>query len=135
MKRENRVHILLRYLLVSILILLLAGGICYKLFSTTVIDAHHWNALASKQLEKVDTIAPERGDILSDKGYILATKVFKIDVLNSLGAICGGMTSTPALGTLMAVTKAEAVAVSYAATYPLALIMVVLCCEFIPILF
>ena len=68
-------------------------------------------------------------------GYILATKVFKIDVLSSLGAICGGMTSTPALGTLMAVTKAEAVAVSYAATYPLALIMVVLCCEFIPILF
>lgn len=68
-------------------------------------------------------------------GYILATKVFKIDVLSSLGSICGGMTSTPALGTLMAVTKAEAVAVSYAATYPLALIMVVLCCEFIPILF
>ncbi|MBQ9762164.1 MAG: permease [Oscillospiraceae bacterium] len=68
-------------------------------------------------------------------GYILATKVFKIDVLSSLGSICGGMTSTPALGTLMAVTKCEAVAVSYAATYPLALIMVVLCCEFIPILF
>ena len=68
-------------------------------------------------------------------GYILAVKVFKIDVLSSLGCICGGMTSTPALGTLMAVTKTEAVAVSYAATYPLALIMVVLCCEFIPILF
>ncbi len=68
-------------------------------------------------------------------GYILAVKVFKIDVLSSLGSICGGMTSTPALGTLMAVTKTEAVAVSYAATYPLALIMVVLCCEFIPILF
>lgn len=68
-------------------------------------------------------------------GYILATKVFKIDVLSSLGAICGGMTSTPALGTLMAVTKAEAVAVSYAATYPVALIFVVLCCEFLPILF
>lgn len=68
-------------------------------------------------------------------GYILAVKVFKIDVLSSLGSICGGMTSTPALGTLMAVTKTEAVAVSYAATYPLALIMVVLCCEFIPIFF
>lgn len=75
MKRENRLHILLRYLLVSVFILMLAGGICYKLFSTTVIDAHHWNALASKQLEKVDTIAPERGDILSDKGYILATNL------------------------------------------------------------
>ena len=68
-------------------------------------------------------------------GYILATKVFKIDVLSALGSICGGMTSTPALGTLITVTKTEAVAVAYAATYPLALIMVVLCCEFIPVLF
>lgn len=68
-------------------------------------------------------------------GYILAVYVFKIDVLSALGSICGGMTSTPALGTLMAVTKTEAVAAAYAATYPLALIMVVLCCQFIPILF
>ncbi len=67
-------------------------------------------------------------------GYILAVKVFKIDALSALGSICGGMTSTPALGTLMAATKTEAVAISYAATYPLALIMVVLCCQFIPIL-
>ena len=68
-------------------------------------------------------------------GYLLAVKVFKIDVLSSLGSICGGMTSTPALGTLMQVTKTEAVAVAYAATYPLALIMVVLCCQFLPIFF
>jgi putative transport protein len=68
-------------------------------------------------------------------GYILAVFVAKMDVFSSLGAICGGMTSTPALGTLMAVTKTEAVATAYAATYPLALIMVVLCCEFIPMLF
>ena len=68
-------------------------------------------------------------------GYIIATKVFKIDILSSMGSICGGMTSTPALGALIASTKTEAVAVSYAATYPLALIMVVLCCEFIPLLF
>ena len=68
-------------------------------------------------------------------GYILAVYVFKIDVLSALGSICGGMTSTPALGTLMAVTKTEAVATAYAATYPLALIMVVLCCQFIPLIF
>lgn len=68
-------------------------------------------------------------------GYILAVFVAKLDVFSSLGSICGGMTSTPALGTLMAVTKTEAVASAYAATYPLALIMVVLCCEFIPMLF
>ena len=68
-------------------------------------------------------------------GYFLAVKVFKIDVISTLGSICGGMTSTPALGTLMQVTRTEAVAVAYAATYPLALIMVVLCCEFIPMFF
>ncbi len=68
-------------------------------------------------------------------GYILAVYVFKIDVLSSLGSICGGMTSTPALGTLMATTKTEAVATAYAATYPIALIFVVLCCQFIPLLF
>lgn len=68
-------------------------------------------------------------------GYLIARKVFKIDALTTLGSICGGMTSTPALGTLMGMTKSEAVAISYAATYPIALIMVVLCCQFIPIIF
>ncbi len=68
-------------------------------------------------------------------GYLLAVYVFKIDILSALGSICGGMTSTPALGTLMAVTKTEAVATAYAATYPLALIMVVLSCQFIPLIF
>lgn len=73
--------------------------------------------------------------VKSIAGYILAVKIFKIDVLSSLGSICGGMTSTPALATLMQVTRTEAVAVAYAATYPLALIMVVLCCQFLPIFF
>ncbi len=68
-------------------------------------------------------------------GYILARKVFKIDILSSLGSICGGMTSTPALGTLITMTKTEAVATAYAATYPLALIFVVLCCQFLPLIF
>ena len=53
-------------------------------------------------------------------GYLLSRKIFSIDVLNTLGSICGGMTSTPALGTLIAMTRSEAVAVSYAATYPIA---------------
>ncbi len=66
-------------------------------------------------------------------GYIVSRKVFKIDVLSTLGSICGGMTSTPSLGTLMAMTHMESVAISYAATYPVALIFVILCCQFIPI--
>mgnify|MGYP002509023276 CR=1 FL=1 len=68
-------------------------------------------------------------------GFLFAKYVLKMHLLNSLGSITGGMTSTPALGTLMQVARTEAVAVAYAATYPLALIAVVLSCEFIPIFF
>jgi len=75
MKRSSQGHILFRYGLITILILLFSGGIGYKLFKTTVIDAPHWNEKARRQLEKVDTILPERGDILSDKGQILATNL------------------------------------------------------------
>ena len=75
MKRSTQGHILFRYGFITILILLFSGCIGYKLFSTTVIDAPHWNEKARKQLEKVDTIMPERGDILSDKGQILATNL------------------------------------------------------------
>ncbi len=67
-------------------------------------------------------------------GYLLARYVFKLNILSALGSLCGGMTSTPSLGVLMKVTDSEAVALSYASTYPVALIMVVLCCQFIPII-
>ncbi len=67
--------------------------------------------------------------------YFFAAKVLKLSVFNNLGSICGGMTSTPALGTLIRVTKTDDVAAAYAATYPFALILVVLCSQFIGILF
>lgn len=66
--------------------------------------------------------------------YFFAAKILKLSVLNTLGSICGGMTSTPALGTLIRVAKTDDVATAYAATYPIALIMVVLSCQFIGIL-
>ena len=68
-------------------------------------------------------------------GYFFAAKVLKLSVFNSLGSICGGMTSTPALGTLISTAGTEDVAASYAATYPIALIAVVLVSQFIVILF
>lgn len=64
-------------------------------------------------------------------GYIMAAKVLKLSIFNNLGSICGGMTSTPALGTLVKVTKTDDVASAYAATYPVALVCVVLVCQFI----
>jgi putative transport protein len=59
-------------------------------------------------------------------GYIFARYVLKLSLLNNLGSITGGMTSTPALGTLINVAGTEDVAGAYAATYPVALIAVVL---------
>ena len=59
-------------------------------------------------------------------GYFFAVKVLKLSLLNALSAVTGGMTSTPALGTLISVAGAEEVASGYAATYPVALIAVVL---------
>ncbi len=59
-------------------------------------------------------------------GYLVAKFVLKLNLLNILGSITGGMTSTPALGTLIHVAGTSNVASAYAATYPIALIAVVL---------
>ncbi|MBQ8642961.1 MAG: permease [Clostridia bacterium] len=68
-------------------------------------------------------------------GYIFARKILKMSLLNSLGSITGGMTSTPALGTLIQVAKTDEVASAYAATYPIALLAIVLVSQFLLILF
>ena len=68
-------------------------------------------------------------------GYFFAKYVLKLSLLNNLGSITGGMTSTPALGTLISTAGTENVASAYAATYPVALISVVLVSQFLIILF
>ena len=68
-------------------------------------------------------------------GYFFAKYVLKLSLLNNLGSLTGAMTSTPALGTLIGVSKTDDVAAAYAATYPIALIAVVLVSQFLVILF
>ena len=68
-------------------------------------------------------------------GFFVAAKVLKLRILNNLGSITGGMTSTPALGTLITVAQTDDVASAYAATYPIALVAIVLCSQLIVILF
>ncbi len=68
-------------------------------------------------------------------GYLFAKYVLKLSLLNNLGSITGGMTSTPALGTLISTAGTEDVAAAYAATYPIALIAVVLVSQFLILLF
>ena len=68
-------------------------------------------------------------------GFLFAKYVLKLSLLNNLGSLTGAMTSTPALGTLIGVSKTDDVAAAYAATYPIALITVVLVSQFLVILF
>ena len=67
--------------------------------------------------------------------FFFAKYVLKLSLLNSLGSLTGGMTSTPALGTLINTAGTDDVASAYAATYPVALIAVVLVSQFLIILF
>ena len=67
-------------------------------------------------------------------GYVVAAKLLKLSLFNNLGSITGGMTSTPALGTLIDVAGTDDVASAYAATYPIALVSVVLRSQFIVLL-
>lgn len=68
-------------------------------------------------------------------GFLFAKYVLKLSLLNNLGSLTGGMTSTPALGTLINVSGTEDVASAYAATYPIALIAVVLASQFLVMIF
>ena len=68
-------------------------------------------------------------------GYVFAKFVLKMPLLNNLGSITGGMTSTPALGTLINVAGTDEVAAAYAATYPIALVLVVLAAKLLVAVF
>ncbi len=56
-------------------------------------------------------------------GVLLARFALKLNFLQVLGGVCGGMTSTPGLGVLTSKTDSEIPIISYAAAYPVALIL------------
>ena len=59
-------------------------------------------------------------------GFLVGRYVFKINWIMLSGAICGGMTSTPGLGMALDSIGTDDPAAGYAATYPFALIGMVL---------
>ncbi len=62
-------------------------------------------------------------------GYLVGTYIFKIRFIEILGAICGGMTSTPALGVIKSRTDSDIPVLSYAAAYPVALIFMIIAAQ------
>ena len=67
-------------------------------------------------------------------GFLLGKFVFKLSIFNNLGSITGGMTSTPALGSLISVAGTDDVSSAYAATYPFALVLIVVSCNLLVLL-
>jgi putative transport protein len=59
-------------------------------------------------------------------GFVVAHKGLKLDFVDTMGCICGGTTSTPALGALITAAGTDEVATPYAAIYPFAMVLVVI---------
>lgn len=60
-------------------------------------------------------------------GLVLGRYVLKLSLLQVMGTLCGGMTSTPGLGVINAKTDSNVPIASYAAVYPIALFLVTIC--------
>lgn len=67
--------------------------------------------------------------------FTLAYKFLKIDLLEALGGVCGGMTSTPALGAITSKTDSIRPVTSYAVAYPVALILMTIAVQIIVSIF
>ena len=59
-------------------------------------------------------------------GFALSRRVFRLPMLNGLAAMSGGMTCSPSLAALIQVAGTTDVASTYATTYPIALINMVI---------
>lgn len=64
-------------------------------------------------------------------GFLVSRYFFRHDLLTSLGAVCGGMTSTPALGALSEMSSRNEPILAYTGVYPVALVMITIVCQFL----
>lgn len=78
--KNNKSNILFRYGLITLGFSLFAIVVISKLFTTTIVEAGAWNDRARRDFSRVDTIKPERGDILADNGNILACNLKVYDI-------------------------------------------------------
>ena len=75
METRNKRHILLRYALVIVGVLLFSIAIVKKAADTCIIHADKWNQKAAQMLSVTHEVMPERGDILAQNGEVMATNM------------------------------------------------------------
>ena len=79
-KQKNKAHILFRYGVVTLLLVLMATAIGASLTYTTTLNASDWNKAAEQNLNIDTVLAPERGSILASNGSILACNALVWDI-------------------------------------------------------
>lgn len=101
-KKNNKAQVVFRYGLVTIAFVFFGLLVIGKLFKTTIIEAEAWNERARRDFSRIDTLSPERGDILADNGNILACnlKVYDIKVDLRHNKILGKRVPWPSIDSL-----------------------------------
>lgn len=83
-KNTNKKQILGRYAAIVMLCIVVGIAILVQMFRTTVVEAADWNERSKAIFSKIDTIKPERGNLLADNGNILACNLRVYDILLDL---------------------------------------------------
>jgi cell division protein FtsI (penicillin-binding protein 3) len=73
-------HTLYRLYLIAAVLMLLGGGITYRLFFLQFVEGDKYRALAEERTIQNFTIAPARGNIYADDGSLLATSVSRYTI-------------------------------------------------------
>ncbi len=60
---------------------------------------------------------------------VIAKYCLKIDILQMLGGIAGGRTSTPALAAATSMTTSNAPSIAYTTVYPISIVLIVICVQ------
>ena len=64
----------------------------------------------------------------------MTSRLLKINFLSVLGALTGGMTSTPGLSATDSMTDSDAPQIAYAAVYPFSLVLIIIVAEVMAVL-
>jgi cell division protein FtsI (penicillin-binding protein 3) len=72
--------ILKRLYIVAGFLVLFAGAVLFKLVSIQIVDGEKYQAMADTRTERMFTIEPNRGNLYSDDGSLLATSVSKYTI-------------------------------------------------------
>ena len=73
-------HILIRLYVIAGGMFLFALAVVFKLVNIQTVDGDKYRDLAMQRTERMFTIAPNRGNLYSDDGSLLATSVTKYTI-------------------------------------------------------